>query len=129
MRTAFDFTGDVLGVAGTRAPHVLRRYGEEPGPGYTAIPYTDTDSAGLVDDAVRALVILRDGSPHDPGATLSVLVSLGAEVEARIPDAVWLARARHGYSWGQVAERLGLVTETARRRYGDYVKACSDSLD
>ena len=128
MRAAFDFTGDVLGVAGTKAPHVLRRFGEDPGPGFTAIPYTDTDSAGLVDEAVRALVILRGGSAHDPGATLPVLVSLGVEVEARIPDAVWLARARHGYSWGQVAERLGLVTETARRRYADYVRACSDRL-
>ena len=42
--------------------------------------------------------------------------------EVWIPDAVWLARARHGYSWGQVAERLGLVTETARRRYADNVR-------
>jgi len=128
MRSAFDFTGDVAGIAGARAFHLVRRYGEEPGPAFTAIPYTDSASAGLVDEAVRALVILRAGSVHDPGATLSVLVSLAAAVEARIPDAVWLARVRHGYSWGQVAERLGLVTETARQRYGDYVRACSDSL-
>jgi len=127
MRQALDFTGDAT-AAGERPPHLMRRYGEAPGPGFTAIPYTDTDSAGLIDEAVRSLVILRGGSWRDPGATLSVLVSLAAEAEARIPDAVWLARVRHGYSWGQVAERLGLVTETARRRYCDYVRACSDRL-
>ena len=86
MRAALDFTGDVLGVAGTRAPRTLRRYGEDPGPGFTVIPYTDSESAGLIDEAVHSLIILRGGSAHDPGAMLSVLVSLGVEVEARIPD-------------------------------------------
>ncbi|MDA8289970.1 MAG: hypothetical protein M0014_16270 [Actinomycetota bacterium] len=128
MAPALDFTGDVLGVAGARAPHLLRRYGDDPGPGFTAIPYTDSDSSGLLDEAIRALVVLRGGSVHDPGAKLSVLVTLAVEAEARIPDAVFLARTRHGYSWGQVAERLGLVTETARRRYADYVRACSELL-
>jgi hypothetical protein len=127
MRAALDFSQDAT-VGRPRPPNLVRRYGEEPGPGFTAIPYTDTASAGLIDEAVRALVILRGGSAHDPGASLSVLVSLAAEAEARIPDAVWLARVRHGYSWGQVAERLGLVTETVRRRYGDYVRACSERL-
>ncbi len=127
MRAALDLSQDA--TAGfPRPPDIVRRYGEDPGPGFTAIPYTDTASAGLIDEAVHALVILRGGSAHDPGATLSVLVSLAQEAEARIPDAVWLARVRHGYSWGQVAERLGLVTETVRRRYGDYVRACTERL-
>jgi hypothetical protein len=116
MRPALDFSQGAT-VGRPRPPSFVRRYGEDPGPGFTAIPYTDTASSGLI-----------DGSAHDPGATLSVLVSLAAEVEARIPDAVWLARVRHGYSWGQVAERLGLVTETVRRRYGDYVRACTERL-
>ncbi|MDA8288544.1 MAG: hypothetical protein M0014_08850 [Actinomycetota bacterium] len=124
MRAAFDFSRD----AGSSPPHLVRRYGEDPGPGFTAIPYTDTNSAGLIDEAVRSLVVLRAGSGRDPGAALSVLVSLAAEVQARVPDAVWLARARHGYSWGQVAERLGIATESARRRYSDYVRARSDTL-
>jgi hypothetical protein len=125
MRCTLDFTGD---GPRRRAPHLLRRYGEDPGPGFTAIPYTDTDSAGLIDEAAHSLVILRGGSVRDPGAMLSVLISLAEEAEVRIPGTVWLARVRHGYSWGQVAERLGLVTETARRRYCDYVRACSDRL-
>jgi len=124
MRAALDLSCD----AKPSPPHLVRRYGEDPGPGFTAIPYTDTDSAGLIDEALRSLVVLRAGSTRDPGAVLSVLVSLAAEVGARVPDAVWLARARHGYSWDQVAERLGITTESARRRYADYVRARSDTF-
>ncbi len=81
-----------------RPPNIVRRYGADPGPDFTAIPYTDTNSAGLIDGVGRALVILRGGSAHDPVATLSVIVSLAAESEVRIPDAVWRARVRHGSS-------------------------------
>ncbi|MGH8302774.1 MAG: hypothetical protein ACRET5_15045 [Steroidobacteraceae bacterium] len=123
MRSVFDFASDVDGTADRS---LLRRYGEEPGPGFTAIPYTDSDSSGLLDEAVRSLVILRGGSLGDPGAKLSVLASLLTQAEARITDVVWLARTRHGYSWGQVAERLGLVTDTARKRYSTYVRIRSE---
>jgi hypothetical protein len=95
-------------------------------PDYTAIPYTDADSSALLDEAVRSLVILRNGSPRDPGARLSVLVSLLADAEARLADSVWLARTRDGYSWDRIAERMALTADAVRHRYGGYVRACSE---
>jgi transposase-like protein len=52
----------------------------------------------------------------DPGPTISVLVSLVYEAESRLDDAVADARD-HGYSWDQIADRLGTSVTTARRRY------------
>lgn len=48
-------------------------------------------------------------------------VSLIAEADARLPDAV--ARARdHGYTWNRIAERLGSTIPAARHRFGGYVR-------
>ncbi len=91
----------------------------------SAIPYTDAASRALLDDVVASLVVLRGGSTHDPGATISVLVSLDAEIEDRLANDVWLAR-HHGFSWDQVAERLGLTPGAARRRYSEQVRSRSE---
>lgn len=55
----------------------------------------------------------------DAGATISVLVSLGAEADSRIHDAVAHARDQ-GYTWDQIASRLATSTSTARRPCGAY---------
>jgi hypothetical protein len=85
------------------------------------VPYTDADTATIVDRAVAALVMVR--APMwlgDPGPAISVLVSLFGEAESRLRDAVADARD-HGYDWDQVACRLAIGVATARRRYASYV--------
>lgn len=86
----------------------------------TVYPYTDADTATVVDQAVTTLVVLR--APMwlgDAGPTISVLVSLVGEADSRLYDAVADARDQ-GYSWDQVASRLATSVSTARRRCGPY---------
>jgi hypothetical protein len=93
----------------------------DPGRDRAMCPYTDADTAAVMDGAVKALVVVR--APMwlgDPGPILSVLVSLGAEVSGRVEDGVADARD-HGYSWDQIASRLAIGSCTARRRYSGYV--------
>lgn len=86
----------------------------------TAIPYTDDDTAGLIDRAVDSLVVFRCPlGLGDAAAALSCLVSLVAEAGGRLPDAVADARDQ-AYTWDQIAERLAITVGTARRRYGAY---------
>jgi hypothetical protein len=86
------------------------------------IPYTDDDSAWVLDEAVVSLVRLR--APlwlGDARPTVSVLVSLAGEAESLLFDAVASARDQ-GYTWDQIASRLATTTGTARRRYAAYVR-------
>jgi hypothetical protein len=86
----------------------------------TLHPYTDAGTVAVIDRAVTTLVLLR--APMwlgDPGPTISVLVSLAAEADSRLYDAVADAVGQ-GYSWDQVAFRLGTGVATARHRYGPY---------
>jgi hypothetical protein len=82
----------------------------------TAIPYTDAASAMLVDSAIDALVIVRGGRTSDPGARLSVLASLSAELDERTRLVVSRARSRQ-LSWEIIAERLATTAPRARSRY------------
>jgi hypothetical protein len=88
---------------------------------YTGLPHTDDICRQLIDNAVLGLILVRGGDPRDPGATISVLVSLIAEAEDRLPDAVADARDR-GYRWWRVAERLATSVSIARHRYADYAR-------
>jgi len=87
------------------------------------LAYTDTFSAQLLDEALEQLAAIRSPfGPADPGAVLTALVSLCAEAEARLDDAVADARAA-GYGWSAIAERLAAVNaRAARRRYGAYCR-------
>lgn len=83
------------------------------------LPYTGADTAALIDQAVETLVLLR--SPMqlgDAAATISALVSLAAEIDRRLPDAVADARDQD-YPWDAIASRLATTTATAQRRYTD----------
>lgn len=88
----------------------------------TVIPFTDAASAMLIDSAVDALVTVRGGRRSDPGARLSVLASLSAEVDERTRDVVWRARQKQ-LSWEIIAERLATTASSARSRYTPHVKA------
>jgi hypothetical protein len=90
-------------------------------PDHTAIPGTDAACRAILDRAVTYLILVRGGDPHDPGAVISSLVSLIADADHRLPDAVADARA-HGYTWNRVAERLGSTVSAARHRFADQVR-------
>ena len=91
---------------------------DDPGRDRTMIPYNDVDTATVIDEAVEAVVMVR--APMwlgDAGPTVSVLASLAAEVDSRLPEVVAEARDQ-GYSWDQIASRLAISATCARRRYG-----------
>jgi hypothetical protein len=88
----------------------------------TAIAYTDNDTAVLIREAVVTLTIFR--APMglgDAGATVSVLVSLAAEADGQLWDAVADAHDQ-GYIWDEIADRLATSVTTARRRFAAYTK-------
>jgi hypothetical protein len=94
------------------------------------VPYTGEDTAVVVDEAVASLVLLR--APMwlgDAGPTISVLVSLAAEVEDLLFEAVADARDQD-YTWDEIAARLASTASTTRRRYAGYTRwrasICSD---
>jgi hypothetical protein len=86
------------------------------------IPYTDDDTAALIDETATSLVLMR--APMllgDAGPTISVLVSLAGQAEQLLFDAVADAKDQ-GYTWDQIASRLATTTATARRRYAAYTR-------
>ena len=86
------------------------------------IPYTDEVTAVVIDEAVTSLVLMR--APMwfgDAGPRISVLVSLAGQAEDLVFDAVAGARGR-GYTWDEIASRLGSTATTARRRYAGYTR-------
>ena len=83
-------------------------------------PFVDEQTLASVDDAVECLVCSRGSGPGDAGAVLAALVSVIAEAQSRLPDAVADAR-ECGYTWAEVALRLATTAGTAGRRYRDYV--------
>lgn len=90
-------------------------------PDHTLIPFADLASRAILDQALTCLVLVRGGDPRDPGAAISTLVTLIAEAEARLPDAVVDARVR-GYTWNRIAERLSCTVSAARHRFADHAR-------
>lgn len=80
-------------------------------------PYTDDNTAALIDEAAtvvmtRALMLFGDAGP-----TISVLVSLVRQAQAMLFDAVADARDQE-YTWEQIGSRLSTGPSAARHRYG-----------
>jgi hypothetical protein len=92
------------------------------------VPATDSHTTALIDQAVHALVLIRAPFEFDVLPSISSLVSIAAEVESHLPDAVADARD-YGYSWDAIATRLATTTATARRRYTAYVKWRNSAAD
>jgi hypothetical protein len=90
-------------------------------PDHTLIPFTDAACDAILDHALSCLVLTRGGNVHDPGATISTLVSLVAEADARLIETVADAR-EYGYTWDLIAQRLGSTISAARHRYADYAR-------
>jgi len=95
-------------------------------PDHTLIPFADLASRAILDHALSCLVLVRGGDLRDPGAAISTLVTLIAEAEARLPDAVVDARVQ-GYTWSRIAERLGCTISAARHRFADHAR-CRQQL-
>jgi hypothetical protein len=97
--------------------------GELSGPlGDETAPCDDLDTVALVDKAVADLAAFwSPASRADAGAVLSCLVFLVFEAESRLWDAV--ADARHqGYTWDEIADRLGKSAHSVQERYGGYTR-------
>ena len=86
----------------------------------TIEPYRDDDTMQLVDDLIDSVIICRSGSTADAGAQLSVIASLIAELDARLPEAIFDARDQD-YTWNEIACRLAMPESSIRHRYSDYV--------
>lgn len=80
-------------------------------------PCVGEDTAVLVDEAVRSLVVLRGGIGGDAGAVLVGLASLIVEAQGRLPGVVAEARDQD-YTWAEIAARLASRTQSVSRRYG-----------
>jgi len=77
----------------------------------------DEDSAAVVEDAIEELTVFR--SPMLRGdclAELHAMVSLRAEIQARLPEVVAGARDQC-HTWGDIARQLGVTAAEARRRF------------
>lgn len=92
-------------------------------------PLIDTDSEGVVEAAISALILER--SPMNEGHAglrLHVLASLIAQAQALVPDAVADARERDFY-WSEIAAELGTTESACRHRYGDYARTRRVPID
>jgi hypothetical protein len=77
----------------------------------------DDDSAAVLDQAAEQLTVHR--SPMLVGdclAHLHALVSLRAQIQARLPEVVAGARDQD-HTWRDIAGQLGLTAAEARRRF------------
>ena len=87
---------------------------------HPSTPVVDDESDAVLVVAVHDLILLR--SPmwtEDTGAILHALVSLTAQIQEWLPDAVADARDQD-YDWAEIAGLLGLTVGAARRRYAHH---------
>lgn len=107
-----------------RPPDLYDRAGRwhyvDPSVDRTNQPYRDDDTIALADELIDSLITMRSGSIYDGGAQLSVIASLIAELDSRLPEAVFEA-SDQAYTWGEIASRLAMAESTVRRHYRDYV--------
>jgi hypothetical protein len=89
----------------------------------------DDDSADAVELAVHHLELARSPLNQGDGALrVHVLVSLIAQAEALLPDAVADARDQD-HLWADIAAQLGVTADTARRHYAHHHRTRSVPLD
>ena len=94
-----------------RPPLHLARPGQQPAPA------TGDDSLAVLTDAIDALAQLRTSYwLGDSAVHLHALVSLIAQAEQMLPDAVHQARDQD-YTWTQIGRLLNLAPSTTAKRY------------
>jgi len=79
-------------------------------------PRVDDDSTAVINEAVELLARLR--TPYwlgDSGVRLHALVSLIAEAQRQLPQAIRDARDQE-LTWDEIAQLLNTSPNTARRR-------------
>jgi hypothetical protein len=81
----------------------------------TSSPRTDRYTAAIVDQAIESLTNVRGlPCPDDPGTRLHALASLNHQINTTLAAAIQQAR-HHDYDWDEIADLLGVTTNTARR--------------
>jgi len=79
-------------------------------------PRVDDDSTAVIDEAVEALCQIRTAYwLGDSGVRLHALVSLIAEAQRQLPQAIRDARDQE-VTWDEIAQLLNTSPSTARRR-------------
>jgi hypothetical protein len=78
-------------------------------------PYTAHDSTAVIDEAVASLGTLR-GLQHvgDAGATLHLLASLAAQIDALVPAVINDARDQN-YTWSEISALATLSRDRVQR--------------
>jgi hypothetical protein len=100
----------------------------------TRLPDTDRDIvdaeiAGVIDDTIATLVLLRDrGLATNAGAELDAIATLIGHVSSRLPDLVADGRDQAN-SWTEIAELLGVGRIRAIARYGRHARNRRPPLD
>lgn len=84
---------------------------------YPKRPVRDEASELVVDQALQSLQLLRAPMYYgDAGLELHALVSLHAEIDARVPHVVAEARAQN-ITWTDIAGQLRITASHARQLY------------
>jgi hypothetical protein len=73
----------------------------------------DDDYAAFVARSVRALVRRAAADPE----TLPLLVKIRQQVDDGIGEAARALHAEHGFSWSEIASRLGITRQSAHERF------------
>jgi hypothetical protein len=79
-------------------------------------PVVENDTYAAFTRRILAAYGRRIGRAGDVDA-LAELVELGDDIETAIQDAVTGLRG-HGYSWAEIAVRLGISRQAAQQRWG-----------
>src|SRR5205814_2451181 len=74
--------------------HSRRRHHPDPAADRTTEPYRADDVVQLVEEPIDTVIICRSGSSADAAAQLSVITSLTAELDARLPQTIFEARCQ-----------------------------------
>jgi hypothetical protein len=82
----------------------------------------DAEIAGVIDDTIATLVLLRNrGLDTNAGAELDAIATLIGHVRSRLPDLVADARDEAN-SWTEIAELLGVSRIRAIARYARHAR-------
>jgi hypothetical protein len=79
---------------------------------------------GLLDEAMRGLVLRSGETELTVGAALAATAALRDAADRKLFDLVSFARDA-GASWASIGEALGVTTQAAHQRYGPKVTAKS----
>jgi len=81
---------------------------------------------GVVDEAMRGLVLRSGEGELTVGAALAATAALREAADRKLFELVGFAREA-GASWASIGEALGVTTQAAHQRYGSKIKIARKS--